>query len=496
MTSSPPLRDAETNCLQGFHDQVVLAKPITKFAHRVTNVEEIPRIVAYAYRMASTGAPGPVLIDFPIDVLFSPPVTKVALGSVSMPPVKPASPNPSDIAEIVKLWKAAKRPVIITGTGARGVGGSLLKVAEATKTPVFYSSKFSNAIPHDHELRGGPAANLAMLMATGKPQSDFTILLGARTGFLLGDRSGAIIPNKNCTIVQVDVDGAEIGKSAAIEWGIVSDATMFINAVLTQLGKDAFPDNSDWTKTATSLHKAESPFEKEAKVTESGRIHPYHGVKAVFEALPSDSIISIDGGEVGVWAMGLMEKARPGLVMASTGYLGFLGNGWGYCIGAAVAEPTKQIINIQGDGSACFHIAELDTYARHNLNILTVVVNNHMWGMSYNGQELVYGTITNRPVSQLSPKCKFEIVAQGFDCEGVKVDKLEEVEGAVHKLCQHQGPGLLNLLVNDKPISVATRSMVNADVDPKKFIVVPYYDNVERLYPLSQLDGTNGLNGH
>ena len=308
VTSSPPLRDAETNCLQGFHDQVVLAKPMTKFAHRVTNVEEIPRITAYAYRMASSGAPGPVLIDFPIDVLFSPPVTKLALGSVSMPAVKPPSPNASDVKEIVNLWKAAKRPVIITGTGARGVGGSLLKVVEATKTPVFYSSKFSNAIPHNHELRGGPAANLAALMAKGLPQSDFTILLGARTGFLLGDRSGAIIPNKDCTIVQVDVDGAEIGKSTAIEWGLVSDATMFLEAVLTQLGKEAFPPNSEWTEMASSLHKAESPFEKEAKVTDSGRIHPYHGVKALFEALPSDSIISIDGGEVGVWALGLMEK--------------------------------------------------------------------------------------------------------------------------------------------------------------------------------------------
>lgn len=474
----------------------MLAKPLTKFAHRVTNVEEIPRLTAYAFRMAMTGAPGPVLIDFPIDVLFSPPVTKIAVGSLVMPMVKAPSPDLGDVKTIVGLWRKAKRPVIITGTGARGVGRSLLKVADATKTPVFYSSKFSNAIPLEHELRGGPAANLAALLMMGHPQSDFTILLGARTGFLLGGRNGAIVPNKDCTIVQVDVDGAEIGKSEAIEWGIVSDATMFLDAVLTQLGKDAFPDNSDWTKTASLLDKAESPFEKEAKVTETGRIHPYHGVKAVFEALPSDSIISIDGGEVGVWALGLMEKARPGLVMASTGYLGFLGNGWGYSIGAALAEPTKQIINIQGDGSACFHIAELDTFARHNLNILTIIMNNHMWGMSYNGQELVYGTIATRPVSQLSPKCKFEIVAQGFDCEGVKVNKLEDVEPAVQKLCQHQGPGLLNLLVNDKPISVATRSMVNANVDSKNFIVVPYYDNVERLYPLSQLSGTNGVKGH
>jgi thiamine pyrophosphate-dependent acetolactate synthase large subunit-like protein len=97
-----------------------------------------------------------------------------------------------------------------------------LKLAEATDTPVFYSPKMSNSVPYGHRLRGGPATRLALLPMLGKEQPDLILLLGARTGFLLGSRSGAVLPNEGCRYIQVDTDGAEIGKSHAIDVGIVS----------------------------------------------------------------------------------------------------------------------------------------------------------------------------------------------------------------------------------------------------------------------------------
>jgi len=118
ITSSPPLQDAETNALQGFHDQVVVARPITKFAHRITTVEEIPRIVAYAFRSANTGIKGPVLLDFPIDVLFTPPqMHRIAYGALSVPPVYSPAPDPASVDKLLEAWSKANRPAIITGTG-------------------------------------------------------------------------------------------------------------------------------------------------------------------------------------------------------------------------------------------------------------------------------------------------------------------------------------------------------------------------------------------
>jgi thiamine pyrophosphate-dependent acetolactate synthase large subunit-like protein len=212
ITSSPPLRDAETNALQGFHDQVVLAKPMSKFAHRCTNVEEIPRIVNYAFGCARQGTPGPVVVDFPIDVLFSPPrsASAISFGGLGMEPPRKPGPEKEGLRRLAEIWGKAERPVVIVGTGAAGLTtgtgedgrNKLVELAEEMKTPVFYSSKFAPAIPHESGLRGGPAARLAVLPYIGKKRPDVVILLGARTGFLLGGRNHAIIPEDASKLTQ------------------------------------------------------------------------------------------------------------------------------------------------------------------------------------------------------------------------------------------------------------------------------------------------------
>ncbi|KEF51486.1 uncharacterized protein A1O9_12403 [Exophiala aquamarina CBS 119918] len=503
VTSSPPLRDAETNCLQGFHDQVVLAKPLTKFAHRVTNVEEIPRITAYAFKTAMSGIPGPVVVDFPIDVLFHPPrMSAIAYGSVMRAPAAAPGPDPASVDELVQLWKAAARPVIISGTGAartttRGDGATtkspLLDLANATSTPVFYSQKYAPALPHSHPLRGGPAGSLAMLPYIGKQQPDLVLLLGARTGFLLGGRSGAIIPasSSGCKLVQVDIDGAEIGKSQPVDLGIVSDANNFISALLTKLqassdGEGAgIGKHESWIQDISDLKSTPSPHASDPEKNASdGRLHPYHTIRAIYSSIPAGSIIILDGGEASVWASESMELARPSAGIVSTGYLGFLGNGWGYSLGAAVAAgPDTLVLNVHGDGSAGFHIQELDTYARHNLNIVTVIMNNYVWGMSIAGQDIIYGSEDPaRMVSSLSEATHYEVVAQGFGCQGaIASESIDEVKTKVKELVAAKGPGLLNAVISKSPVTMVTKAMVGK-TDDKNVIVVPYYDNVPRPY--------------
>jgi thiamine pyrophosphate-dependent acetolactate synthase large subunit-like protein len=198
--------------------------------------------------------------------------------------------------------------------------------------------------------------------------------------------------------------------------------------------------------------------------------------------------------------------------MVCTGYLGFLGNGWGYSLGAAVADRTKLVVNIQGDGSAGFHIAELDTYKRFNLRILTVVINNSCWGMSQAGQEMIYGHLTStRPAALLSKETRYDIIAQGFGMPGLIIDAtntlpqsplaerrkswaelgpkdddiakrcLEGLANAVDEVVQSGGPGLIDLRVSPKPYQDSTKAMVGATSDPD-VVVVPYYDNLPRAY--------------
>lgn len=461
----------------------MIAKPITKFVHRVTNVEEIPRLVAHAWRTAIAGAPGPVLLDCPIDVLFSPPLLdRVAWGAINRPLPWGPAPDPQAIQEAIQLWSVAKRPAIITGTGARGknFAQSFLMLAEITNTPVFYSSKYGSIISHGHKLRGGPAVRLALLGLINEAPPDLIILIGARTGFLLGGRGGALLPNTDCKFIQVDTDGSEIGKSHPIDCGIVSTSQSFVEASLAAASNATFSSSEEWVKVANSLKDLKNEFDEQSE--ERGRLHPYHAIETLYQSLPEGSIVCIDGGEAGGWALQNLEHSRASLAMVTIGYLGFLGNGWGYTLGAAIASPDKLIVNMQGDGSAGFHLAELDTYTRFNLNILTVISNNSALGMSQAGQELIYGEQTpTRQASKLNLNTQYETIAAGFQCSAARVDKISDIKRTVSKLIESKGPSLLNLVISDRPIHSDTKAILNTDVG-KDWIVVPYHDNILRPY--------------
>ncbi|KAH9883156.1 hypothetical protein J1614_000012 [Plenodomus biglobosus] len=505
ITSSPPLRDAESNALQGTHDQVVLAKPMTKFAHRITVVEEIPRLASLAYRTACSGTPGPVLLDVPIDVLFTPvdDVGRVTWGNITAPLASRPGPDPRAVRELLGLLEGAERPVVIIGTGAKDAIPALSTLAQTLSLPIFHSPKFSTTFPRTHALNCGSAASLALLPALGHPQPDLVLLAGARTGFILGGRSGAIIPNSGCTVAQIDIDGGEIGRISHVDLGVVSDVGLAIEALngaalAVSAGGPGVKDKSareSWVKLVRSLKDFRAPHtEAEDKIDAgNGALHPYHAMARLFPLLPAGSILSFDGGEAACWASQCLPFASPALSMVPTGYLGFLGNGWGYCLGAAVAEPSALVVNVQGDGSAGFHVAELDTYVRHGLRVLTVVVNNSVWGMSLSGQDLLYGEQTPmRNVSKLSSEMRFDAVARGFGMQAFHVDAADPecrrataeetfaaagaaLERAVKTVVESGKSGLIDLRVSPTPAHDATKAMVgDTKLEPvaQDFIIV------------------------
>jgi len=314
-----------------------------------------------------------------------------------------------------------------------------------------------------------------MLPLTGQPQPDLVILIGARTGTFLGGRGGFILPKENCKYIQVDTDGAELGKTRPVDVGIISDAKQVLCAISQELNEKPFQVSNDWVKLTTGLKAQPSPFEKEPEMMAEGHMHPYHAMKRLFSSLEPGAIICADGGESAFWALDLAELATPHLVMYSCGYLGFLGNGWGYSLGAAIAAPSRQVINIQGDGSAGFHIAELDTYARFKLNILTVVVNNHIWAMSLHAQDILYADkIHERPASKLSPGTAYELVGRGFENESVKLTQIDDIEKTVKDLSAHSGPGCINLVVSGSPTHPGLEALVSSGLTPGN-PVVPYF---------------------
>ncbi|KAL4957894.1 thiamine pyrophosphate enzyme, N-terminal TPP binding domain-containing protein [Aspergillus filifer] len=492
ITSSPPLRDAENNSLQGIIDQVVVARPLTKFAMRITCAEDAPRLVGLAVRTALAGAPGPVLLDFPIDVLFTPVHEKlISWGSISSPKSYAPGPHVEAVTEAVELLKVAERPAVIIGSGGQSPEATkaLSALSNNYNVPIFDTQKctLSSTLSSECKHYGGSAGNLALLGFINAAQPDLILLLGARTGMFLGGQSGAIIPPpEKCKLVHVDIDGGEIGRTLPVDLGVVSDVEQFVSALNSQLSKSSSPPSisvdQNWVQKTTSLTDIPSPFEKDNLRGPSGKMHPYHALKAFFASLTKETILVLDGGECAIWAAGLAHLSSPSAIFKATGALGFLGNGFGYALGAAIAAPDKKVINLAGDGSAGFHFMELDTFARLKLDILTVVVNNHCWGMSSNGQELVYGDENPaRPVSSLSAVASYEGVSKGLGNKAVKVSKVENVKSAVESVTSGRDAACIELVVDRKPIHPVTEAMVGQTSD-ENVVVVPYYDNIPRAF--------------
>ncbi|KAJ0414980.1 thiamine pyrophosphate enzyme, N-terminal TPP binding domain-containing protein [Aspergillus carlsbadensis] len=496
ITSSPPLRDAENNSLQGIIDQVVASRPLTKFAHRVTNAEDAPRIVSLAVRTALAGAPGPVLLDFPIDVLFSPVHEKlISWGSISSPLSYAPGPHIEAVTKAVELLQAASRPAVIIGSGAQSkeTTSHLLTLSGATGIPIFDTQKctLSSTLATECKTYGGGAEKIGLLPVMGKPQPDLVLLLGARTGMFLAGRSGALIPPaEKCKLVQVDVDGTEIGRTLPVDLGVISDVAQFLAAVNNQISSTAPSTDKldkDWVNTAISIQSFPSPFASQPTAAPSGLMHPYHALQTLFTHLPKNPILVTDGGECALWARDTSHLCSPSSILKSTGALGFLGNGFGYALGAAVASPDRTVINLHGDGSAGFHFMELDTYARLGLDVITVVVNNHCWGMSSNGQELVYGEKNpKRVISELSPGTRYDVVAGGLGNRAVRVERVEDIRAAVEGLVNveegvERRAKCIELVVDRKPIHPVTEVMVGQTED-EGVVVVPYYDNIPRAY--------------
>jgi thiamine pyrophosphate-dependent acetolactate synthase large subunit-like protein len=476
LTSSPPLRDAEQNALQGSIDQIAMANPLTKWAHRITVVEEIPSLVSFAIRKALAGAPGPVVLDLPIDVLFGPAdEVRIDYGGGSRMPAPPA-PSPAAVREALVLLRKAERPVIIAGGGVRGGAASELLVAFAERTgiPVFNQQTSFGAMPADHPLNGFAAGNLAVLqMAHGKGP-DVVFLLGARRGMFLGGRSGAIIPPE-AKVAQVDTDASEIGRFRPFDIGITADSAETLRALL-EADAERWPERSAWANAAVMIHRRERSFANEPTMVD-GRLHPFHAVRETLRALEPGTTLIIDGGEMGSWVGESAHEARPKRIIGFGGYLGFLGIGFGIAIGAQVADPKSRVILLMGDGAFGLHLQELETMARHGLPIVTVVVNNACWGMSIHGQEAVYGKEAGI-VSRLADT-DYDIAARGLGAAGERVSRIEDVGPAIRRALGSGRATCVNLTVSGEVTHPITPTMVGYTDDPNT-IVIPYYDNVPR----------------
>lgn len=472
LIGAPPLREAETNPLQGGFDQIAMIAPVSKWAHRVTNAERIPDLTAQAVRIARNGRPGPVVLELPIDVLHGPVDEKaVALPTGLAVRTHPA-PSANEVAALVAFLRSAQRPVIFAGGGSRFANAAqeLRRFAELSGIPVFVNPRGYGLLPSDHPLYGKDVSNLAGLTMMGGEGPDAVLILGARLGLFAGGRGGKVIP-ANARIAQVDVDPGEIGRLMSPEVAASADVAQTLRAMSEHGERLTWPDWTAWSAKAVSMKQGHAFLF--GGTGEQSPMHPYAAAREIMKALGRDMIYVLDGGEAGAWAQMHVEVDEPGRVLGH-GYLGCLGIGPGMAIGAQRAFPDKRVVLVTGDGAVGFYIQEFDTMMRHGLPVLTIIFNNRAWGMSIHGQEAMYGR--NAHVITELADTNYHTVAQAFGCHAERVDRLEDVASAVKRAIASGKPGCLNIIVDREAVHPIT-TMLMGDADEKK-TVIPYYENI------------------
>lgn len=476
IAGAAPIRESEANTLQGGFDAIAMARPVTKWAHRITEPDRIVEFVRRAGEIALSGPPGPVFLEIPIDVMFWPTEEQPPETGDWHLPAAPA-PQSGSVATVIEKLRAAERPVMIAGGGVMltASGDRLRRFAEATGIPVIAGQKSLGVLPDDHPLYAGAAAGLAMAAGAGEP-ADAVLLLGARMGMFLGGAMGAIIPPA-AWVAQVEVNPEEIGRVRMADLPIVADVGQTIDALIEAAAGQNWPDRAQWAQKLREFRPAaRNAFANAPKESSPGKIHPGHAVAAVMDALPATTAVIADGGEAGNWVGDLVKSPGAGQHLRC-GYLGCLGISPGFAIGAARADPGRPVVCFAGDGGVGFNIQEFDTMVRHNLPIVTVVLNNAEWGMSRNAQNLLYGK--NREAIVALDDTRYDLVAEGFGVKSCRIDRYEDIAGAVREAFASGKPRCLNIIIDAAVMHPRTRMMVG-DGASENEVPIPYYANIKR----------------
>ena len=468
---APPVREDETNALQGGFDQVAAAQPMAKYAHRITSTERIQDLTALAIRKATTGRRGAVLLELPIDVLHM----SAHRDDIRAPHglhVRPRpAPHSEEVAAAINVLKESERPVIIVGGEARfsDCRDDLVALAEATRIPVFSNVRGMGVFPSGHPLNGQIVGNLALL---GDQRPDAALLLGTRFGFRLAGRSAALLP-ADARLIQVHSDAAELSRLRHVEVPIVADVGAAINVLRAAAAGSAWPERSAWIASATqTTARLEAAY---PQTQGPGGIHPFWAAEAAVRAAGTDAAIILDGGEAASWAAFHLRADNAGHAQG-LGYLGALGTGPGMAIGAQIVDPGKRVMQITGDGAIGFHIQEFDTMVRHRLPICTVVLNNQVWGMSIHGQQIMYGA-NYSAISELSGT-NYASIATAFGCHGERVTDFKEIEPAIARAYASGKPSCIEIMIDADIVHPVTVAALGTISDEKREIMIPYYENI------------------
>jgi acetolactate synthase I/II/III large subunit len=427
-------------------DTVGITMPITKHNWLVTDANDIPRIVREAFHVATSGRPGPVLVDLPKDVANQP-MDWYWPDKVDLPGYKPnVKGHPKQIKDAARLMREAHRPVIYAGGGIIKAGASkaLRELAELTGIPVVTTLMGRGAIPDGHPLcLGMPGMHGNYTAITAMQKSDLLITLGARFDDRVTGKTSAFAPDAK--VIHADIDPAELGKVRHADVPIVGDVRTVIEEMIKALkasDKEAV-DISEWV---TQIRHWQETYPLKYTQEEGGALKPQFVIEQLRENTPDDCVLASGVGQHQMWASQLWKFNHPN-TWVNSGGLGTMGYAVPAAIGAKVGRPDRMVWAVDGDG--CFQMTaqELVTASAERIPVKIAILNNAYLGMVRQWQELFYEERYSEVY--LSPDLPDYVKwAEAMGCVGMRVDSADDVVTTIEKANE----------IDDRPVVIDFRT--------------------------------------
>ena len=434
-----------------------ITMPVTKHNYLVTRAEDIPRAIAEAFHIASTGRPGPVLVDIAKDALQA--QTTFAWPSrLDLPGYKPTTrPHTKQVREAARLMMESRKPVLYVGGGIirAGAAAELRALADLTGIPVVTTLMARGALPDSHPQNLGMPGMHGTVAAVGALQSaDLLIALGTRFDDRVTGQLSTFAPNAK--VIHADIDPAEISKNRRADVPIVGDAKEVIAELVVAIQAElaaggAFDIAGWWSELDRWLEKYPLGYE----IPSDGTLAPQYVIERLGQIVGPDALYVAGVGQHQMWAAQYVQYEKPGSWINSGG-LGTMGFAVPAAMGAKVGAPEKTVWAIDGDG--CFQMTnqELATCTINNIPIKVALINNGALGMVRQWQSLFYDKRYSNTDLHSHSVPDFVKLADAYGAVGLRCDSAEDVDGTIEKA----------MSINDAPVVVDFRVHKDAMVWP------------------------------
>lgn len=430
-------------------DIVGITMPIVKHSFLLQSAEELTTTFREAFHIASTGRPGPVLIDVPSDIQSEQIVFNYP-DEVNLPSYRPTyKGNAKQIKQAVGVIERAERPILYVGGGAIASGATeeLVALSTAMQIPVVTTLMGKGAFPASHPMNLGPVgmhgskfANLAMT------ESDLIIAAGARFSDRVTGKLSEFAPHAK--VIHIDIDPAEIGKIREAQVPIVGDLKGVVAGIVATIEKEACTPRTEAWNAQIAEWRERYPF-YDAQITENpDEIVPEIAMQKLSAKLdPHNSVVVTEVGQHQMWAAQFIDREEPRSFISSGG-LGTMGFGFPASIGAAFGRPGAQVVCIAGDGSFQMNSQEMATAAIHNVPVKVVILDNRALGMVHQWQKLFYRE--RYSFTELDANPDFVKLADAYSWQAERVADPAKLDEAYDRMLACDGPFLLDVAISDQ----------------------------------------------